>query len=387
MPKLSIIHNPHLCRVAGIYIHIPFCKQACHYCNFYFSTSTGNKQKVLDAINLEIEHSKNYLAGETIHTIYFGGGTPSILTADELKRIIENIHRHHHCDVQELTLEANPDDLTTQKVSELAALKAFGLNRFSIGVQSFFNEDLQYMNRAHSRDEAISAIQKVQDAGFDLLTIDLIYGTPTTTNEHWLQNLETAFGLHIPHLSCYALTVEPQTSLHQKIKKKLLPPVDENLAATHFDILKTQAEQNGFEHYEISNFALPGKHALHNTNYWRGVPYIGIGPSAHSFNGHERRWNVSNNLSYVEGINTGKIYFETETLTPAQQANEYIMTSLRTMWGMNLNHEKIIAYQPEILQSLRDVNTNFYWVKNETVVLTKEGKHFADGVAGSLFVE
>ncbi len=373
--------------MAGIYIHIPFCKQACNYCNFYFSTSTGLKQKVLDAITKEIELSKNYLNGETISTIYFGGGTPSILMADELKRIIASIHLHHNCKVQELTIEANPDDLTTQKIRKMETLKAFGLNRLSIGVQSFFDADLQYMNRAHNRNEAIDAIKKTQDAGFDLLTIDLIYGTPTTTNEQWQQNLETAFSLHIPHLSCYALTVEPKTTLHQKIQKQQLPPIDENVAATQFDILKTQAQQKGFEHYEISNFALPGKYALHNTNYWRGVSYIGIGPSAHSFNGNERKWNVSNNLSYIEGIKHGKPNCETETLTAAQQANEYIMTSLRTMWGMNLNHNKIADYKLLILQALQSVDSSLYVTQNEVVTLTNEGKHFADGVAASLFVD
>ncbi len=373
--------------MAGIYIHIPFCKQACNYCNFYFSVSQGLKNDVLAAIRKEIEHTKNYLQGETIHTIYFGGGTPSLLAADEIKVLIETIHRHHHCDIKEMTLEANPDDLTHEQCAKLAELQPYGLNRFSIGVQSFFDDDLRYMNRAHSSHEATDSIKRIQDKGFDLLTIDLIYGTPTMSNEQWLQNIQTAVGLNIPHLSCYALTVEPKTTLEQKIRTRQLHAVDEQKQSEQFDLLMSKTRDVGFEHYEISNFALPEKYAVHNTNYWKGIPYIGIGPSAHSFNGAERRWNVSNNKNYIEGIISGIDFFEAETLTPIQQINEYIMTSLRTIWGLSLNDAKVQKVKTEILQSLESIDKTHFRLVDENITLTNSGKHFADSIAAELFLE
>ncbi len=373
--------------MAGIYIHVPFCKQACHYCNFYFSTSLGNKDRYLQALLKEIELTKNYLAGQPIETVYFGGGTPSLLTKQEITSIIEALAANYDLSpLKEFTLEANPDDLTAEKIKELADLKTVGLNRFSIGVQSFFEEDLLYMNRAHNSVEALTSIKRVQDAGFGNITIDLIYGTPTMNNEHWQQNLETAFKLQIPHISSYALTVEPKTSLYNKIKKQQRQPVNEEQSAGQFKLLMALMKQNGYEQYEISNFATPGHYAIHNTNYWFGKMYLGLGPSAHSFNLKGRRWNVANNINYIESIGRGTLPFEEEILTEAQITNELIMTSLRTQWGLNLDTCPTAAVK-EIKESLQHIDTAYYSIHNNIIRLTEEGKLFADGIAAELFVE
>ncbi len=373
--------------MAGIYIHVPFCKQACHYCNFYFSTSLGNKSRYLQALLKEIELTKDYLAGQPIETIYFGGGTPSLLTQQEITSIIEALAGNYDLSpLKEFTLEANPDDLTAEKIKELAELKTVGLNRFSIGIQSFFEEDLLYMNRAHNSGEALTSIKRVQDAGFGNITIDLIYGTPTMSDEQWQQNLETAFKMQIPHISSYALTVEPKTSLDNKIRKKQRLPVNEEQSARQFKILMALMQQNGYEQYEISNFAKPGHYAIHNTNYWLGKKYLGLGPSAHSFNLHSRRWNVANNINYIESLGRGTLPFEEENLTEAQKTNELIMTSLRTQWGLNLD-----ALSPSsvlaLKESLQHIDPAYYRLHNNILKLTEEGKLFADGIAAELFVE
>lgn len=384
--------------MAGIYIHVPFCKQACHYCNFYFSTSLGNKPRYLQALLQEIELSKDYLAGETIETLYFGGGTPTSLEVSELKQIVEALQKHYDLSkLQEFTLEANPDDLTTNKVAELKQLLPYGLNRFSIGIQSFFEEDLRYMNRVHNAEEALASIKRVQDAGFSNLTIDLIYGTPTMNNERWLQNLQQAFALQVPHISSYALTVEPKTGLENKIRKKMALPVNEEQSAQQFQLLMQQMQLAGYEQYEISNFAKPGAYAVHNTNYWRGKKYLGLGPSAHSFNGPARRWNVANNILYIEGLQKGALPYEEEILTPAQQINERLMTGLRTMWGVRILDFGMPVFDLEtrtmmpaaqlIERSLQEIDTAYYTYKDGLLTLTQQGKLFADGIAAQLFIE
>lgn len=384
--------------MAGIYIHVPFCKQACHYCNFYFSTSLGNKPRYLQALLKEIELSKDYLAGEPIETLYFGGGTPTSLEVSELKQIVEALQKHYDLSkLQEFTLEANPDDLTAAKVEELKQLLPYGLNRFSIGIQSFFEEDLRYMNRVHNAEEALASIKRVQDAGFSNLTIDLIYGTPTMNNERWLQNLQQAFALQVPHISSYALTVEPKTGLENKIRKKMALPVNEEQSAQQFQLLMQQMQLAGYEQYEISNFAKPGAYAIHNTNYWRGKKYLGLGPSAHSFNGPARRWNVANNILYIEGLQKGVLPYEEEVLTPAQQINERLMTGLRTMWGvrildfgkpiLDLDTKAMVPAVHLIERSLQKIDPAYYTYKDGVLTLTQQGKLFADGIAAQLFIE
>src|ERR1043165_552088 len=373
--------------MAGIYIHIPFCKQACHYCNFYFSTSLGNKDKFVQALVKEIELSKDYLQSDAIETIYFGGGTPSVLSIDDLLLITETLARHYNLTgLKEFTIENNPDDLNPQKIAELKELKRYGLNRFSIGVQSFFDEDLKYMNRAHNSAEALSSIKRVQDAGFEKITLDLIYGTPTMNDANWHKNLETAFELNVPHISSYALTVEPKTNLQNRIAKGVSKPVDEEQSARQFRILINEMKAHGFEQYEISNFAKDQKYAVHNTNYWFGKKYLGLGPSAHSFNQLSRRWNVANNLNYINSIEEGKIPFEEEILTEAQQVNEKLMTGLRTQWGVRIS-DFDLRIADLIQASLKEVDASHYVLENGILRLTDEGKFFADAIAGDLFVE
>lgn len=332
---------------------------------------------------------KAYLQAQPVETIYLGGGTPSLLTANEIQKLTETIGKHYNIDnLKEFTIETNPDDLDKQYIK---SLRDTGINRFSIGIQSFFDSDLQYMNRAHNAREADYAIKAVQDAGYENITIDLIYGTPGLTDKNWQQNLKQVQMLNIPHLSAYALTVEENTQLHHKIKTYKSAPVDPAQSAHQFEMLMAKAEEMGFEHYEISNFARPGHRALHNTNYWLGVPYLGIGPSAHSFNGHSRQWNIANNALYTKSILSDKqLDFELEILTSEQQVNEYIMTSLRTSWGLNL--ETIAKkWGNEFRQHIHNKAQQYIEQHNmilddHTLLLTREGKLFADHIAGELFV-
>ncbi len=371
--------------MAGIYIHIPFCKQACHYCNFYFSTSLGNKDKFVQALLKEIGLSKDYLAGEKIETLYLGGGTPSQLSIQDLRLITDKLHLYYDLSqLKEFTIETNPDDLKEEK--GIKGIGTLGVDRFSIGIQSFFDEDLKYMNRAHNSDEALSSVKRVQDAGFENITIDLIYGTPTMNDEKWKQNLATAFSLNVPHISSYALTVESKTSLEKKIAKGESKQVDEEQSARQFKMLMNEMRIHGFEQYEISNFARNGKHAVHNSNYWFGKKYLGLGPSAHSFNGVSRRWNVSNNLNYINSINEGKILFEEEVLTEAQKVNEKIMTSLRTQWGLDI--AECGTRNAELIQEgSKEIDPTHYTLESGVLKLTDEGKLFADSIAAALFVE
>ncbi len=384
---LFLIINYHTSTLAGIYIHIPFCKQACNYCNFYFSTSLGNKDKFIQSLLREIELSSGYLQGEKIETLYLGGGTPSQLTIHDLKLIMDKLQSVYDLSrLQEFTIETNPDDLTEEKIKELSELKKYGLNRFSIGVQSFFDEDLKYMNRAHNAEEAIASIKKVQHAGFENITIDLIYGTPTMSDENWKRNLDIAFELNVPHISSYALTVEPKTALDKKILKGESKPVDEEQSARQFKMLMDEMRAHSFEQYEISNFARDKKYAVHNSNYWFGKKYLGLGPSAHSFNSISRRWNVSNNVNYINSLEKSELNFEEEILTEAQKVNEKIMTSLRTMWGLSIS-ECGMRNAEEIQESLQQIDAAHYTFENGILKLTDEGKLFADAIAAQLFVE
>jgi len=374
--------------MAGIYLHIPFCKQACYYCNFHFSTSLAQKDALVDSLLEEMSLRQPYLQGQPVNTVYFGGGTPSLLSETDLQRLMERLHQLFSISPDaEVTLEANPDDLHPEK---LRFLKAAGVNRLSIGVQSFHEADLRWMNRAHNSQQALNCILYARDAGFNNLSIDLIYGGPTLSDEGWEQNVQQAIALQIPHLSCYALTVEPGTALDSFIKKHKVPPVDPDKAARHFEQLMQWLAAAGYEHYEISNFALPGWHSRHNSSYWKGEHYLGLGPSAHSFNGSSRQWNLSNNSVYINGIREGKVPFEEEILTPDMQLNEYIMTSLRTSAGCDL---QLVAnqYGEEKRRRLETGSREFIlagkMVKTENaLMLTPKGRLFADGIAAELFV-
>lgn len=378
--------------MAGIYIHIPFCKQACYYCNFHFSTSLKRKKELLNAIKKELLMQKNDLGEEIIETIYFGGGTPSLLSSEELKSIFEVIYSNYSVTSNaEITLEANPDDLTSEKILELSKLP---INRLSIGIQSFFEDDLKFMNRAHTAEESKNCLKEALRY-FDNITIDLIYGVPTMTSQKWLENLNIAFDFGVPHISSYALTVEEKTALASFIKKGKVPAIDENLALDHFNILVTETEKHGFVQYEISNFGKPNYFSKHNTSYWFGEKYIGIGPSAHSYNGAERSWNVSNNAKYIKAIDESKLPQTIEVLSENDKFNEYIMTGLRTLWGVSLTRIEN-EFGETILERLKQRAGHFiekelleiHKKENSEYVLTttKKGKFLADGIASDLFI-
>lgn len=376
--------------MSGIYLHIPFCKQACHYCNFHFSTSLRQKTPLLAALKREASLQAHFLPpSQAVETIYIGGGTPSLLSAFELNDLLEHLFGIFTiADKPEITLEANPDDLLPEKIAELRHYTP--INRLSIGIQSFFDADLLFMNRAHSANQAQQCLENAQNAGFDDLSIDLIYGTPTLGAEQWEQNLMRAFTLGIPHLSAYCLTVEPRTALAQMVKTGKAMPVADEYAAQHFASLVQMTKEAGYEHYEISNFCLPNRHSRHNSGYWAGTPYLGLGPAAHSFDGTTRQWNIANNAAYIRAITTDQIPAEREQLSTAQRFNEYVMTSLRTMWGCQLPiieqrfgaafraHTQAIA--PKfIAQELMTQN-------DHTLTLSNKGKFLADGIISDFMV-
>ncbi|WP_207492226.1 radical SAM family heme chaperone HemW [Aridibaculum aurantiacum] len=372
--------------MAGIYLHIPFCRKACHYCNFHFSTSTKLQADFVQSLLKEILLQKDYLH-EPVSTIYFGGGTPSILEIEELRLILQTLRQHFSItEGAEITLEANPDDITTGKLREW---KAAGITRLSMGAQSFAEADLVWMNRAHNAQQALQSIQLAQAEGFHNITIDLIYGTPTLSDEQWKLNVQQAIDLGIPHLSCYALTVEPKTALEKLISKNELAPVDNQKQAHHFELLMQWMQEAGYEHYEISNFAKPGYRSRHNSSYWQGVHYLGLGPSAHSFNGSTRQWNVSNNALYIKSLEKDQVPFEIEYLTPTEQVNEYLMTALRTMEGVSLKKlqedfgEEITA---KVLAAAKPYEQAQHLVEeNDYLKTTTSGKLLADGIASDLF--
>ncbi len=373
--------------MAGIYIHIPFCRQACNYCDFHFSTSLQNKDAFLKALKKEIALQRDYLETKNISTIYLGGGTPSLLTQAELLDIFETLSKHFNIDANaEITLEANPDDLTEIKIREL---KSTPVNRFSIGIQSFYDDDLKLMNRAHNSAEALNAVKFAQDNGFENLTIDLIYGMPTLTEHKWRNNLQIAFALDVKHISAYCLTVEPKTALAYAVKTGKIKNVDEQQSAEQFEIMLEGMRANDFIQYEISNFCKEGFYSRHNSNYWLKEKYLGLGPSAHSYNGNTRQWNVSNNGLYIQSLEKDELNFESEKLTTAQRYNEYVLTSLRTIWGTSL--EQISTHYGEqfakycLQEAQKYIASNDLLFEENQLFLTDKGKLIADKIASDLF--
>ncbi len=405
--------------MSGIYIHIPFCRRKCHYCNFFSLASQKLKEPFLDAVKKEIALTRGYLAGEPVNTIYFGGGTPSVYRPAELQEVMAGIDspdsiknpsppdpspdciknpsppdpsprgegRIFSAIDKEITIELNPEDVTEEYVEEL---KDTWFNRFSLGVQSFFEEDLISLNRSHSAAQALNAVKLLHNAGYENISIDLIYGIPSSTPARWQENLEIAFSLNVPHISAYSLTVEPKTPLAWMIDRQKSEPVNDESQVEQYKMLINKTKEQGFLQYEISNFCKPGHHAIHNTNYWNGVPYLGLGPSAHNFNGSSRRWNVANLSEYITRLAKGDCLFEEEILTPAQKYNEYVMTSLRTIRGCSL--EQIISnFQFPISNYFLNRASVFLkrGLLSETsgvYFLTDEGKLFADMITSELFL-
>ena len=370
--------------MAGIYIHIPFCKQACNYCDFHFSTSLKHKDALMKSILLEIEQRARFWQDFSFDTIYFGGGTPSIVAVEDIAVILQKIKENFRISKQsEITLEGNPDDFSLQKTK---AFKQIGINRLSIGIQSFFEEDLQKLHRSHSQEQAVSAIKTAQSVGLDNITIDLIYGIPGLSDEKWMQNIQKALSFGIPHISAYALTVEPKTVLAHQISHSIFPPLSETQAYNQFKMLRDTLLQQGFYHYEVSNFGKAAYLSKHNTNYWKNVPYIGLGPAAHSFSGSKRRWNVRNNAKYIKQM--GREYFEEELLSKTDIYNEMIMTGLRTMWGVDLTKvallgESFLAYLTNNAQTYID-NKQLVIIDNHLLALP-ETLFLIEGIISDLF--
>jgi oxygen-independent coproporphyrinogen-3 oxidase len=375
--------------MAGIYIHIPFCKQACHYCNFHFSASTKLLEPMVKAICKEIELQQHFFdaPNRIIDTIYFGGGTPSLLPSHATGQILDTIQKYFSLSAQiEITLEANPDDITKEK---LTSLKSMGINRLSLGVQSFVDADLIWMNRAHRSEAAIQAIELAKEVGICNISIDLIYGIPTLSNENWIQNINKAIALNVQHLSCYALTVEPKTPLSALIIKGEKEDIDTAKQAAHFNLLTSHTKQAGYEQYEFSNFALPGYRSKHNTSYWQQKKYLGIGPSAHSYTGNTRQWNIANNALYISSIEKGVVPFESETLSEATQYNEYIMTSLRTIEGCSYQYlqerfgDNAVNRTKNIAEHY--IDNGQLMEQGNCLIATEQGKFFLDGIAADFF--
>ncbi|QCE41512.1 radical SAM family heme chaperone HemW [Psychroserpens sp. NJDZ02] len=389
--------------MSGIYIHIPFCKQACHYCDFHFSTSMKKKDQLIFALAKEMELRKDEFKNTTVETIYFGGGTPSVLSADELQYLIDSVYLNYKViDNPEITLEANPDDLIIDADVALSAvevqslyqskfedLKKTGINRLSIGVQSFHEKDLKLMNRAHNAEEAKRCLQFATQY-FDNISLDLIYGIPNSTNAEWLENIQTALSFGVPHISSYALTVEPKTALASFIAKGVIDNVDDDLAHDQFHILIEALNLAGFDHYELSNFGKKGFYSKNNSAYWLGKPYLGIGPSAHSFNGEERAWNVKNNSIYINKITQNEQPLEIETLTLNDKYNEFVMTGLRTIWGVSLNKIEKQFGKPFLEYLLQQANQyidkQMLYIEDDNLKTTKSGKFLSDGIASDLFM-
>jgi oxygen-independent coproporphyrinogen-3 oxidase len=372
--------------MSGIYIHIPFCKQACHYCDFHFSTSLKKKEEMVLAIAKELQMRKSEFEKEQVETIYFGGGTPSVLASKEINFLIETVYSHYVViENPEITLEANPDDLSEQRIIELSKSK---INRLSIGIQSFFEEDLLLMNRAHNSAEAKKCLQ-VATQYFDNISLDLIYGIPGMSNEKWEQNIDTALSFGIPHISSYALTVEPKTALNKLIQTGVITAPKDEVAEAHFMILLTKLEANNFVHYELSNFGKANYFSKNNSAYWLGKKYLGIGPSAHSYDGISRSWNIANNALYLKGIQQDKLTNEVEFLSVADRYNEYIMTGLRTIWGVSLTRiesefgNEYLEYLNKQTQKFLDDDLVF--IENNILKPTPKGKFLTDGIASDLF--
>jgi oxygen-independent coproporphyrinogen III oxidase len=368
--------------MAGIYIHIPFCKKLCHYCDFYHKIAGSDLPLYFEALIKEAEIRRDYLSEEKIKTIYLGGGTPSIMPVKDIRFLLEKLYTLYNIvDSPEITIELNPDDLDAEYLNELKHSK---VNRISLGVQSWREKDLKLMNRRHDAAQAEKALKDLLNAGFENISIDLIYGLPGMTNEIWAENLKKTFSFDITHLSAYHLTIEPGTVFGKKKEKGLFTEIDEEESASEFTLLTEMAEEAGFTQYEISNFAREGYLSLHNTNYWRQVNYIGLGPSAHSFNGYSRQWNIANVGKYIKSINEGSDFFELEELDTKTKFNEYIMTSLRTMWGIDLEYvEK--TFEKEGYDFVINISGKFreygmMKLNKKTLVLTNQGKMISDNI-------
>lgn len=376
-------------KLSGIYIHIPFCKRACHYCDFHFSTNSSQLEAMVSAICKELELRKDFLGSDQIiKTVYFGGGTPSLVPTDLLKKIMEQISTYYETDLEEVTLEANPDDLSEKNLEQW---KALGIDRLSIGIQTFEENVLRFYHRAHTGEESLLAIQRAKAAGFGKLSIDLIYGFPAMDHGIFLADLDIALEQDPGHISSYCLTVEPKTVLGNWEMKGKFQSATEDFAAEQFEILMDRLEGAGYIQYEISNFGKPGNFALHNTNYWKSVPYLGIGPSAHSYDGKNRGANIANNARYIKGMENGPSPYTVETLAGADRVNEYILTSLRTIWGLDIDRVSalsgvdFVAGKVKLLENL--YSEQLVLLKDNHLFLTRKGKFLADSIAASLFIE
>lgn len=373
--------------MSGLYIHIPFCRQACNYCDFHFSTSLQNKEALVKSLVAELEQRRDYLKDKRIETIYFGGGTPSLLSEREAFIILEKIYKLYDVSRDaEVTLECNPDDLSEEKLKELKRLE---INRLSIGLQSFNEDELVWMNRAHTAKESEASVKRSQDRGFENITIDLIYGSKFSNLRNWKSTLDKAIALEVKHISSYNLTIEEKTRLGHDVKQKKEVAIDDELSSEMFLEMIDRLGKSGFIHYEISNFGKEGFFSIHNSNYWKGKHYLGLGPSAHSFDGVSRQWNIANNAIYIKKVTEGKGYFEKETLTETERFNEYMLIALRTMWGIDLNYLKT-NFDTELVKHFLQAAERFIQdgsiaVKESFYTLTEKGKLLADRIAGDLF--
>lgn len=374
--------------MSGLYIHIPFCVKKCNYCNFHFSTQFNYKSQLIQAIGKELILRKNELI-TPIETIYFGGGTPSILNYKELEYLFTIIKEHYDMsEAKEITFEANPDDLSVEYLHFLK--NQTPVNRLSVGIQSFIDEDIKFMNRNHNADEAIQSIRSAQDIGFNNITIDLIYGGQTTTHERWMYTLEKAISLGIPHISSYALTVEPKTAFEAQIRKNKLPPIDEEKQAFQFEMLRNKLIEHKYIQYEFSNFGKETFFSQHNTSYWKNKPYLGIGPSAHSYNGKDKRcWNVSHNIKYLKAIEKNILKYEEEVISEKDRFNEKIMLGLRTLWGINIDElekEFSSSLMKHFYKELKKLEaTKKVRISNQIVTIHPESLFFTDGIIAQFF--
>lgn len=373
--------------MAGIYIHVPYCRQACTYCDFHFSTLLGDKADLLKAISQEIEMRRDYLQGEKIESVYFGGGTPSVMTISQTRTLLGLISRQFELsDKAEITLEANPDDLNQEHLEQLREL---GINRLSIGIQSFDDEVLQWMNRSHDALQAYNSVKLAQEAGFTNITVDMIYGIPGKEQDYWQSQLDQVLSLKVPHISAYALTVEKETVLDNWIRKGQADAPDEDASHIQFLMASEFLKEGGYEHYELSNYAKPGFKAVHNSAYWKSKPYLGLGPSAHSYDGESRQWNVSNNRLYQSAIEAGELNFEREDLSMADRLNERIMTSLRTREGLDLNtvdEEFGVDFRKHIMDEAQTmISEERLVLENDRLKIAQQQLFYSDGIAASLF--
>lgn len=374
--------------MAGLYIHIPFCKQACHYCDFHFSTNLQLMEVMMDSITVELKLRKDYLKGEAVDTVYFGGGTPSLVPAEYLEKILDQIAQLFPGRKQEVTLEANPDDLNPQA---LANWKSLGIDRLSLGIQSFQDQILKAYNRAHTSKEATQAIQLARAAGFEKFSIDLIYGYPHTDHQLWKLDLEEALRLDPGHLSAYSLTIEPKTTFGNWTKKGKFSPAEDEFVAQQFEWLQERCDKAGYLQYEISNFSRPNQASIHNSNYWKRSPYLGIGPSAHSFDGSSRGFNPSSNASYTKALSAGVLPFVLEQLTPTESINEEILTGLRTQWGLDTGsladryHLDILEIKKGPISKLTELG--MIHTLGKTLTLTRKGQLLADSIASDIFID